>query len=231
MARTVKPRDVRRDEILDAAHALFLERGYAHTPVQVIIDRVGIAKGTFYHHYRSKTDLLDGLAQRTVAQSLAAMQPVVADPSLSGVEKLRQLFARVMAWKADRAEFVLGLIRAMNREGNAALRQRLDQAGREAGEPLLAAIIDQGVAEGAFHTEFPHEAAHIVLRISQSQSRCFQRRLLAPQRGDDVLATLERELTAHYDAIERVLGAQRGSLGVFDHDGLARWLDLDLEAP
>ena len=229
MVRTVKPRDVRKDEILDAAYALFLELGYAHTPVQRIIDKVGIAKGTFYHHYRSKSELLDGLAARTVAQSLAAIQPVVDDPSLDGIDKLRELFGRVMAWKTDQREFVLGLMKAMNREGNAALRQRMEQAGRQAGEPLLAAIIEQGVAEGLFHTEFAPQAAHIVLRISQSQSQCFQRRLLAPQRGDEVLAALDRELAAHYDAIEKVLGVASGSLEVYDRDGLAQWLAVDLE--
>lgn len=229
MGRTVKPRDVRRDEILDAAYALFLEHGYAHTPVQAIIDRVGIAKGTFYHHYRSKSELLDGLAKRTVAQSLATIQPIVDDPSKDAVEKLRELFGRIVAWKVEQREFVMGLIVAMNKEGNAVLRQRLERAGREAGEPLLASIIEQGVAEGVFDTRFPGNVAHIVLRISQSQSACFQRRLLAQERGPQILVELERELASHYDAIEKVLGAPRGSLEVFDHDSLALWLELGLE--
>jgi AcrR family transcriptional regulator len=231
MGRTVKSRDIRMDEILDVAYALFLEHGYANTPVQKIIDRVGIAKGTFYHHYRSKSDLLDGLARRTVAQSLAAITPLVDDPSLTPIEKLRELFGRIVAWKAEQREFVLGLIVAMNREGNALLRQRLEQAGRDAGEPLLRSIIEQGVAEGVFRTRFPGEVAHIVLRISQSQSECFQRRLLAGERGPEVLAELERELAAHYDAIEKVLGAPRGSLEVFDRDSLASWLALGMEEP
>jgi AcrR family transcriptional regulator len=229
MGRTVKSRDVRMDEILDVAYALFLERGYAHTPVQMIIDRVGIAKGTFYHHYRSKGDLLDGLASRTVQQSLVTIRPLVDDPTLTPLEKLRELFGRIVAWKAEQREFVMGLIAAMNHEGNALLRQRLERAGREAGEPLLASIIEQGVADGEFHTEFPRQAAHIVLRISQSQSQCFQRRLLADQRGPEVLPELERELAAHYDAIEKVLGAPPGSLAVFDRDSLVTWLELGQE--
>ncbi len=231
MPRTVKSKDVRMDEILDAAYALFLERGYTHTPVQAIIDRVGIAKGTFYHHYRSKTELLDGLTARTVARSLAAIQPLVDDPSRGAADKLREMFARIVAWKAEQREFLMRLIVAMNQEGNAVLRQRFDRAGREAGEPLMAKIIEQGVAEGVFQTRFPRETAHIVLRISQSQSRCFQRRLLSRERGPEVVAELERELAAHYDAIERVLGAPRGSLSHFDREGLARWLELELEEP
>jgi AcrR family transcriptional regulator len=217
------------DEILDVAYALFLEHGYANTPVQTIIDRVGIAKGTFYHHYRSKSELLDGLAKRTVEQSLATIQPVVDDPSLTPIEKLRELFGRIVAWKAEQREFVLALIVALNQEGNAVLRQRLEQAGRAAGEPLLTSIITEGVSEGVFHTRFPEHAAQIVLRISQSQSECFQRCLLARKRGPEVLAALEQELAAHYDAIEKVLGAPAGSLEVYDSDGLAMWLELELE--
>lgn len=229
MARTVKAKDVRMDEILDAAYALFLHRGYASTPVQAIIDQVGIAKGTFYHHYRSKTELLDGLAARTVEQSLAAIRPLIDDPEMGAVDKLRELFGRIVAWKAEQREALLQLMVAMNQEGNAALRERFDRAGREAAEHLIAAIIEQGVAEGVFHTPWPRQAAHIVVRLSQSQSRCFQRRLLAPERGPDVEAELEAELVAHYDAIEKVLGAPAGSLHLLDREVMSDWLALRVE--
>ncbi len=51
MPRIVKSADVRKDEILDTAQALFAERGYAHTSVQAVIDAVGISKGDFYHDF------------------------------------------------------------------------------------------------------------------------------------------------------------------------------------
>jgi len=44
----------RVEEILDAAEALFTQKGYDATSIKDIIDAVGIARGTLYHHFSSK---------------------------------------------------------------------------------------------------------------------------------------------------------------------------------
>jgi len=50
----------KRDELLEIASRLFYEQGFNRTGVKQIIDQAGIAKGTFYSHFKSKEDL--GLA-------------------------------------------------------------------------------------------------------------------------------------------------------------------------
>ncbi len=50
----------KRDELVDIASALFYEQGYGATGIKQIIDLAGIAKGTFYSHFKSKEEL--GLA-------------------------------------------------------------------------------------------------------------------------------------------------------------------------
>ena len=71
MARTVKEPDIRRNEILDVAQQFFYTKGYEQTSVQDIIDQVGIAKGTFYHYFGSKVELLDELIERMTDQVLS----------------------------------------------------------------------------------------------------------------------------------------------------------------
>lgn len=46
MRRGVKPRDVRRAEVLDQALALFLERGYANVSLNDLLAAVGVPKGS-----------------------------------------------------------------------------------------------------------------------------------------------------------------------------------------
>jgi TetR/AcrR family transcriptional repressor of nem operon len=58
--------DVRRDQILDAAERVLLERGLAATTVADVAEAAGIAKGTVYLYYQSKNDLLAGLRARHV---------------------------------------------------------------------------------------------------------------------------------------------------------------------
>ena len=76
MARIVKEYDARHAEFLDVAQTLFFSKGYEQTSVQDIINTVGVAKGTFYHYFRSKVEVLDALVQRMFEQTLASLEPL-----------------------------------------------------------------------------------------------------------------------------------------------------------
>ena len=69
--RIVKDAAERKNEILDAAEELFAARGYEETSTGDILDRVGIARGTLYYHFRSKEEILDALIGR-ISQTLIA---------------------------------------------------------------------------------------------------------------------------------------------------------------
>lgn len=61
-----KPPEVRRNELMDAAERLFLEKGVGTTSVDEIVAAADVAKGTFYVHFPSKEHLLAALQQRFV---------------------------------------------------------------------------------------------------------------------------------------------------------------------
>lgn len=48
----------KKKQIIDAAHRLFIEKGFALTSIQDILDDAGIAKGTFYNYFASKSECL-----------------------------------------------------------------------------------------------------------------------------------------------------------------------------
>ena len=56
--RVVKAPAVRREELIDCAQRLFLAQGYEKTTINEVIAATGLSKGAFYHHFRSKEDLL-----------------------------------------------------------------------------------------------------------------------------------------------------------------------------
>ncbi|MBY8823675.1 TetR/AcrR family transcriptional regulator [Sphingomonas colocasiae] len=53
--------DIRRASLVEAAGALFVENGVEATTVDEVAARAGVAKGTFYHYFDTKADLLDAL--------------------------------------------------------------------------------------------------------------------------------------------------------------------------
>jgi len=78
-----------RERLADAALRLFDERGYERTTIDDIADRAGVARATFFRHYRSKEDVIfpdhdqllaqvgDRLASSTQATALAAVTDAV----------------------------------------------------------------------------------------------------------------------------------------------------------
>ncbi|MDP2700219.1 TetR/AcrR family transcriptional regulator [Thalassospira sp.] len=50
-----------RDRIIAAADQLFYRQGFEHTSFSDIADAVGISRGNFYHHFKSKDDILDAV--------------------------------------------------------------------------------------------------------------------------------------------------------------------------
>src|SRR5688572_1877691 len=58
-----------RGLIVAAADRLFYERGFEHTSFSDIAEAVGISRGNFYYHFRSKDEILDAVIQQRVAET------------------------------------------------------------------------------------------------------------------------------------------------------------------
>lgn len=61
--KSYRPGILRNRTLLDAAAALFVEKGVDATTVDDLVTRAGIAKGTFYHYFESKQALLHALQE------------------------------------------------------------------------------------------------------------------------------------------------------------------------
>lgn len=93
-----------RDLIVEKADALFYEGGYEATSFAAIAAAVGISRGNFYHHFRTKDDILEAVITRRMAQTRAMLdgwQADGADPRdriLSFIRMLIANRARIMAF-------------------------------------------------------------------------------------------------------------------------------------
>ena len=72
-----KPAEVRLEELMAAAEKLFLANGVEATTINAIVEEAQVAKGTFYHYFSAKTDMLAALAERYTRQYLEALERAV----------------------------------------------------------------------------------------------------------------------------------------------------------
>jgi AcrR family transcriptional regulator len=70
--------DDRPQEILVAALAVFVERGFAAARLEEVAKRAGVSKGTLYLYFSSKEDLLKALVQSAIVPELENVEALVA---------------------------------------------------------------------------------------------------------------------------------------------------------
>jgi AcrR family transcriptional regulator len=64
-------KEARPQELLDAALALFVEKGFAATRAEEVAQRAGVSKGTLYLYYPSKEELLKAVIGHFVSARIA----------------------------------------------------------------------------------------------------------------------------------------------------------------
>jgi AcrR family transcriptional regulator len=62
-----------RELIVEAADELFYQRGYGHTSFADIAAAVGISRGNFYHHFKSKDEILEAVIAHRVGKTTAML--------------------------------------------------------------------------------------------------------------------------------------------------------------
>lgn len=88
-----------RDRLLATAARLFYENGYMATGINQVISEAGVAKASFYSHFRSKEDLLVAWLQQRHDEMVSDLRRFVSEAPTSK-EKIR----RVFEWLGNRVQ-------------------------------------------------------------------------------------------------------------------------------
>ncbi len=158
MVRIVKKAAQRRDEIVDTACQLFLTKGYDKTTMSDVMHSLQVAKGTIYHYFKSKEELLDAVVENIVAGGFIKKQTVVQSCKGLAMEKLILLITSSKK-NAEHREFLDNL----HQPSNAGMHIRLLARLITVEAPLYAELIQQGCKEGIFSTDYPLECAEFIL--------------------------------------------------------------------
>lgn len=214
--RVSKRPDVRRDEMMDAALRLCVDVGYEAMSIEQVTTAVGVAKGTFYYHFSSKTDLLIATVNRWADDLFAALDAAVPHLSGTGVERFRAMMQLATAWKLERIDTALASVPLLYKPENLELRHRLFEAWRDTMRHLFLPMITQGHADGTFAVDDPAATTDLVLSLWVHGSTSMFDRALAAPTEDEFVDILTRGVPALMTATERVLGAAPGSFALPD---------------
>jgi len=77
--RRQRRKDARPSEIIEAAIAIFAERGFGAARLEDVARRAGVAKGTVFVYFPTKDDLFRAVAQTVLTSHLERLQGAAAD--------------------------------------------------------------------------------------------------------------------------------------------------------
>ncbi|MGI6766243.1 MAG: TetR/AcrR family transcriptional regulator [Lentihominibacter sp.] len=160
--RVVKSAEERKNEILDVAEQLFMERGFDNASTNDIINKIGIARGTLYYHFKSKEEILDAIVERMGHEKIARAAAIVSDRNIPLLERLTE---SVLALNANSGVGV-EVLTQMHKPQNALLHQKVQESIISGVVPLFAKMIEEGNRIGIFDTRYPSEAAEMIVIYS-----------------------------------------------------------------
>ncbi|WP_339205654.1 TetR/AcrR family transcriptional regulator [Paenibacillus sp. FSL K6-3182] len=157
MSRVNKKPEIRRAEIIEASLELFRENGYNQTAVDDIVNKLGIAKGTFYYHFKTKYDIMIAIVER-LAEEKVNMVKVLAETEGMTVEAKMY----TILWEQP-YEDESKIIEFLHHEHNASIHQKVLVQAVQDSAPYVTQILNQGMAEGTFQIQDPQETAEFIL--------------------------------------------------------------------
>ena len=141
----------RKNQILDAATAVFARLGFHDARMDDIVQASGLSKGALYWYFKSKEDIITAISQRLFTTDIEQLVGLLhAEGSVS--ERLQQLIQARIAGLQEMSDVVTILFEfyatALHQDG---VRQFIKAYFQNFHE-LLVALIQQGIDRGEFRS-------------------------------------------------------------------------------
>src|ERR1700739_141495 len=122
------PRLARRRQLLDAAMAVFVARGYHAAAMNEIAERAGVSKPVLYQHFPGKQDLYLALLDESIESLIEAVRTALLSTN-DNSQRVAAPFSAYYGYVAKhKGTFRLVFESALTSEP--AVRERIDQADR-----------------------------------------------------------------------------------------------------
>lgn len=212
----------RKAEILQAASVLFSQKGYQKTTLQDILDTVGCSKGSFYHHFESKIQVLEALALERTRKDYLVYSNTPADNSL---QKLNNLLYYSCPFRLDEVHFTAARLGLGIRQEGAVIAVHIHEAKKTAFFDDLKALFSQMKDEGTAY--YSNESlpellwdTHMVFCDTLLMENC---RLIIS--GETPKNRMLQMLQAARFSWERLLDLPYGSIFILQADELMKTLE------
>lgn len=183
----------RKRNLLDIAYNLFITKGYENTSIDEIIDKAGIAKGTYYYYFESKEQTLEEVVNMIIDKSVVKAKQVL-EANLKLEEKL---IGAILALRVSNEE--QSVQDAVNAPENIVLHKKINERIIKEAVPIISEIVREAKENGIFTCD-----DNIEERVKMT--------LILSSEMFDHNKVNEDTILVFIDTLEKIYGAKQGSL-------------------
>lgn len=198
--RQEKRKEITREKILNAARAVFAQKGYAATSIADIVKKSKLARGTFYLHFQSVEQVLNALLQEIfidVQRYLTDMQIETLDHE-NFKRELSRLAKSLLSLFRERREIVVLLLTTMNSDPKIRTQtiwfQELIQAS-------IKVMLDRGIAMGRLRK---HDSEFMSFLVSGGLREVLTQWLLHGRYEKDLDSKVDEIVSIYMNGVELV---------------------------
>ena len=188
----MKKGERRKQELLQIAYRMFLQKGYEETSVDEIISQAGIAKGTYYYYFETKEQMLEEVIGMMIGQEIQAAEQIL-QTDLPVPQKILGIITSLRPAPAESP-----IEEALMKPENIIMHGKIQKKLIESVTPLLSEVVEEGIAEGIFACDHIPERVRMLLVIS---SETFDEGQFS-----------EGDIAVFIDMAEKLLGAETGTM-------------------
>ena len=161
--RRTRRKEARPGELLDAARALFVEKGFAATRVEEVAARAGVSKGTLFLYFPSKEELFKAVVHENAGRHVADAFREMAGFTGSSAELLREFVRRW--WTQYGGTPAAGLTKLMVSEAAnfPELAQYYQDEVVGPSHELLRRVVQRGIDSGEFRPVDVPPLVHLII--------------------------------------------------------------------
>lgn len=201
-----------RERIIKTAYEMFSAYGYEKTTIGGIIKHAGCAKGGFYHHFKSKEEILEIIVSRQIETLKKEIDTHLLEPDLSFEERFGSIFRTVVDFKLRQFEDWAKADKMYIFSGNDRVLRSMERQFKKVIDAAYFQVIKLGnetkdISEG--HSELKAKlCTRELLWILEASLKLIVKQSLEQEDWFDEVVTFSEEVLAH------ALGVETQKLGL-----------------
>lgn len=157
--RVTKVPEERKQELIDTAERLFLEKGYEQTTVADIVREIEVAQGTFYYYFSSKEEILEAIIEKDITALEEDVRQIMSREDANAAIKLNAVVNSIIGISTSRRE----IMNYLHEESNAVMHEKMERHTIERLVPLMTRVVAEGTHAGIFDVQYPTESVEFLL--------------------------------------------------------------------